>query len=69
MTAPTAPGNAGVGSWIARRARAAPEGVALIAGDWSVTYAELADQIRRLAKLIRAELQEAATLTPPGRGE
>src|SRR4029079_5843961 len=40
-------------SWVERRARAAPGGVALIAGDCSVTYAELADRARRLAHGLR----------------
>jgi fatty-acyl-CoA synthase len=39
----------GVGSWIERRARSQPERVALISGERSRTYAELADRIRRLA--------------------
>ncbi len=46
---PTAPSNFGVGSWIERRARIAPDHVALIHGDTSRTYAELAGRIRRLA--------------------
>jgi fatty-acyl-CoA synthase len=49
MTAWTAAGNVGVGSWIERRARAAPDAVALIAGNRSLTYANLADRVRRLA--------------------
>jgi fatty-acyl-CoA synthase len=53
MTAGTAVGNAGIGSWIERRARTAPDGVALIAGDWSLTYSELADRGRRLANGLR----------------
>jgi fatty-acyl-CoA synthase len=53
MTASTAVRNTGVGSWIGRRARAAPDGVALIAGYRSVTYAELADRVRRLANGLR----------------
>src|SRR5215831_2546035 len=53
MTASTAVGNVGVGSWIERRARAAPGGVALIAGDRSVTYSELAGRARRLANGLR----------------
>ncbi len=53
MTAGTAVGNAGIGSWIERRARTAPDGVALIAGDRSVTYSELADRARRLANGLR----------------
>jgi acyl-CoA synthetase (AMP-forming)/AMP-acid ligase II len=54
VTASTAVGNAGVGSWIERRARAAPDHVALIAGDRSLTYSELADRARRLANGLRA---------------
>jgi hypothetical protein len=46
MTAGMTVGNAGVGSWIERRARAAPDGVALIAGDCPVTYSELAGRGR-----------------------
>jgi acyl-CoA synthetase (AMP-forming)/AMP-acid ligase II len=46
-------GNVGLGSWVERRARAAPDGVALIAGDRSVTYSELADRARRLANGLR----------------
>ena len=46
---PTALANFGVGSWIERRARIAPEDVALVAGDRSFTYAELAGRVRRLA--------------------
>jgi fatty-acyl-CoA synthase len=46
---PNAPGNFGVGSWIERRARIAPDDVALIGGDRSFTYAELAGRVRRLA--------------------
>ena len=53
MTASTAAGNAGIGSWIERRARAAPDGVALIAGYRSLTYAELAGRVRRLANGLR----------------
>src|SRR5215831_10985986 len=53
MTASTAVGNAGIGSWIDRRARAAPDGVALIAGDCRVTYSELAGRVRRLANGLR----------------
>jgi fatty-acyl-CoA synthase len=54
MTASTAPGNAGIGSWIERRARAAPDGVALIAGDSRLTYSELANRVCRLANGLRA---------------
>ena len=46
--------NTGIGSWIERRARAAPHGVALIAGDCSLTYSELAGRVRRLANGLRA---------------
>jgi fatty-acyl-CoA synthase len=46
---PIAPANFGVGSWIERRARIAPHDVALIGGDRSFTYAELAGRVRRLA--------------------
>ena len=53
MTAITAVGNVGVGSWIERRARAAPDRVALIAADCSLTYSELADRGRRLANGLR----------------
>jgi fatty-acyl-CoA synthase len=53
MTAGTAGGNGGIGSWIERRARAAPDGVALIAGDCSLTYSELACRTRRLANGLR----------------
>src|SRR4249919_1992369 len=53
MTASTAVGNVGIGSWIARRARAAPDGVALIAGACSWPYSELANRVRRLANGLR----------------
>jgi fatty-acyl-CoA synthase len=46
---PTAPANFGVGSWIERRARIAPDDVALIGGDRSFTYPELAGRVRCLA--------------------
>ena len=46
-------GNAGVGPWIERRARAGPDRVALIAGERSITYGELAGRIRRLANGLR----------------
>jgi acyl-CoA synthetase (AMP-forming)/AMP-acid ligase II len=49
LAEPAAPANFGVGSWIERRARIAPDDVALIAGDRSLTYAELARRVRRLA--------------------
>jgi fatty-acyl-CoA synthase len=41
--------DSGVGSWIERRARTSPDHIALIAGDRSFSYAELAGRIRRLA--------------------
>src|SRR5258708_1997431 len=40
----------GVGSWIERRARVAPDHLALIHGDGSCTYTGLADRVRRLAR-------------------
>src|SRR5829696_3775128 len=46
---PPAWANFGVGSWIERRARVAPDRVALVGGDRSFTYAELAGRVRRLA--------------------
>jgi fatty-acyl-CoA synthase len=46
-------GNLGVGSWIERRARIAPDHVALIARGRPVSYAELAVRIRRLANGLR----------------
>jgi len=39
----------GVGSWIERRARIDPDRPAIITGDRPVSYAELAERIRRLA--------------------
>ncbi len=45
--------NFGVGSWIERRARIDPEAVALIGGDGSRTYGELARRVRRLANCLR----------------
>src|SRR5215217_9373698 len=50
---PPAPANFGVGSWIERRARIAPDQVALVGGDRSFTYAELARRVRRLANGLR----------------
>jgi fatty-acyl-CoA synthase len=50
---PPAWANFGVGSWIERRARIAPDRVALISGDRSITYAELAGRVRRLANGLR----------------
>jgi fatty-acyl-CoA synthase len=49
----TGSGNLGVGSWIERRARIAPDHVALIAGGRPVSYSELAARIRRLANGLR----------------
>jgi fatty-acyl-CoA synthase len=46
---PPAQANFGVGSWIERRARTAPDQVALVGDDRSFTYAELAGRVRRLA--------------------
>jgi fatty-acyl-CoA synthase len=46
---PPAWANFGVGSWIERRARIAPDQVALACDDRSFTYAELAQRVRRLA--------------------
>ena len=43
------PGNFGVGTWIERRARSAPDRPALITADGVQTYAALAERIRRLA--------------------
>jgi fatty-acyl-CoA synthase len=39
----------GVGSWIERRARIAPNQAALIHGEWRCNYSELANRVRRLA--------------------
>ncbi len=47
------PVDVGVGSWIERRARLAPDRPALIAADGPVPYAELAARIRRLAGGLR----------------
>jgi acyl-CoA synthetase (AMP-forming)/AMP-acid ligase II len=47
-------GNLGVGSWIERRARVAPDHLALIAKGQPVSYAELAARIRRLANGLRS---------------
>jgi fatty-acyl-CoA synthase len=45
-------GNHGVGTWIERRARVAPDRVALVHGDARRTYAELAGRVRRLARAL-----------------
>ena len=42
----------GVGSWIERRARTAPEHLAIVAGDRAISYAEWAARIRRLANAL-----------------
>jgi fatty-acyl-CoA synthase len=47
------PGNFGVGTWIERRARSAPDRPALITADGEQTYAALAERIRRLAGAFR----------------
>jgi fatty-acyl-CoA synthase len=44
----------GVGTWIERRARAAPDRIALVFGDVHRTYEELAGRVRRLANQLRA---------------
>lgn len=44
----------GVGSWIERRARIAPDRPAVVGGDTSYTYAELAGRVRRLASGLRS---------------
>jgi fatty-acyl-CoA synthase len=46
---PPVAANFGVGSWIERRARIAPDRVVLVGDDRSFTYAELAQRVRRLA--------------------
>jgi acyl-CoA synthetase (AMP-forming)/AMP-acid ligase II len=43
----------GVGSWIERRARIAPDRLALIHGERRCTYGELANRVRRLAHGLR----------------
>src|SRR5262245_43299012 len=53
MASGAASGNVGVGTWIERRARSAPDDVALIAGDRSLTYSEMAERGRRLANGLR----------------
>src|SRR5215211_8696859 len=45
--------NFGVGSWIERRARIAPDRVALVSDDRSFTYAQLARRVRRLANSLQ----------------
>jgi fatty-acyl-CoA synthase len=46
--------NHGIGTWVERRARAAPDQVALIHGDTRRTYGELAGRVRRLARGLQA---------------
>jgi fatty-acyl-CoA synthase len=46
-------GNIGVGSWIERRARIAPDRVALVSGGRQLTYGELGIRIRRLGNGLR----------------
>src|SRR5687767_1145056 len=50
---PPVAANFGVGSWIERRARIAPDQVALVGDDRSFTYAELAGRVRRLANALQ----------------
>ena len=45
--------NEGIGSWIERRARIAPDRIALISGDKARSYQDLARRIRRLAHGLR----------------
>ena len=47
------PGNFGVGTWIERRARSAPDRPALITADGVQTYAALSERIRRLSGAFR----------------
>lgn len=46
-------GNLGVGTWPARRARISPTSAALVQGDTTRTYADLADLSARLATVLR----------------
>ena len=46
--------NQNIGTWIERRARVAPDDVAVIFGDTRRTYADLAWRVRRLAHQLRA---------------
>ncbi|WP_375001087.1 long-chain fatty acid--CoA ligase [Aeromicrobium sp. CTD01-1L150] len=45
-------GNLGVGTWPARRARISPDAVALVQGERSLTYTELAGRAARLAAVL-----------------
>ncbi|MEV4729189.1 long-chain fatty acid--CoA ligase [Saccharopolyspora sp. NPDC049426] len=44
----------GIGSWITRRARMTPGRTAVVFGERSLTYAELADRVARVADRLRA---------------
>jgi fatty-acyl-CoA synthase len=46
-------GDFGVGSWVERRARITPDHPALVSGVRSITYAELAERVRRLSNGLR----------------
>ncbi|HTI41026.1 MAG TPA: AMP-binding protein [Vicinamibacterales bacterium] len=46
--------NQSIGTWIERRARSAPDNIAVIFGDTHRTYADLAGRVRRLAQQLRA---------------
>lgn len=48
----TGPANPGVGSWPARRARISPHRTALVQADRTLTYAELAQRVDRLAAVL-----------------
>ncbi|MHA6800031.1 acyl-CoA synthetase [Bounagaea algeriensis] len=45
----------GLGSWPERRARSTPNAVATVHGDSTLTYAELRDRVRALARGLRAQ--------------
>jgi fatty-acyl-CoA synthase len=46
--------NQSIGTWIERRARTAPDDVAVIFGNTRLTYADMAGRVRRLAHQLRA---------------
>ena len=46
--------NQSIGTWIERRARIAPDDVAVIFGNTRLTYADMAGRVRRLAHQLRA---------------
>lgn len=46
--------NLGVGSWMERWGRIAPERIAVISGDRSWTYGQEAERVRRLAQGLRS---------------